>query len=461
MARKKFTVTFRNDDDDHAAFLYLKRDNSGKLRLTPNGQATLKPGTLMSKQDITDNNGSVLYLPDLNKILSDEQIKGMKFGEGWESQCYEDAAHGHYWALTPKQEMTVLEGAYADLPIAHITVGSTNKQQATSLKVLYYNVEGLTGKGALNQGTAYFPISLRDHPGDQPSPSLSDKLDCSFVDGHEKDHDGHPNAEWILTSPPDDKPPKTNAFTLQIQPKAGESGVQAGADTTLILYFVSGDNAFNALASPEDISSIQLTNGAGAESWRITSVVDASSPYWKVVIPQGCELSGHLRFENVISRLEPGWTNLTLQYKGVPNYREGQAEIPVYKYGPPFMQYASASIVATYNESYGQHLLTSAKLTVQWACFSIEKMKVELINTSNSYRLITSDGGESGSIEYDVLDAMLADEGLDFGQGLIYFSIVSLAYPFPNFAQRGADWDSGYPFWSIGIDWKKVAEYPA
>lgn len=436
---KSLTAKFLNDaaadagPDAGSNFFYLNADNSGKLRFTPNADATITNATLTPWKDGDDPNrsGSVFYLLGLNQILSDEEIKGMQFDEGWTVECYNDKTHGFYWAFTPKQSISVKANGNVDVPISQITVGDANDKQFATLTLVYCNVGGLTLGGNLWYNKAYFGVTLRAQPGTQPSPNLSDVLDIRFVDGRERERDGVPNVEWVLTTLPG-RDPTINSFTLQIQPKAGQPGVRAGSDTKLYLSFVVGDGPFGALASLQDILGIKLEHGSGTKNWTIDFRKDEPSPYWEVSIPSGSELGGELHFKNVVSHLEPGWTPFTMQYQGVPDYRDGQVDLPVFKYGPPTVVYASADLFLDEQRgSKNEIVMFGADLNVSWVVYNAKTVRLELLATHDSFPhnpwSVDVDASGVGSWPLSYRTAAIMEGGCQ-----VRISCVPIEYPFPT-----------------------------
>lgn len=376
MLISKFDITFANSTDlngveDKDSFLYLNTTNTGSLVFTPTVNATITPGTLVPWAKNLKPVGSVFYWYPLDTILSDEQIEGIVFDSGWETQHYEDEQNGVYWAFTPKEPIALKANQVLTLPISNIVVTAGKNLPCTTLTVQYYNVDGLTGKGDLNHRAYSFSVTLRDPPDTKPPPNLNDTLEILFLNGNERDFEGHKNVEFVeisLAGMLD----VVNHFTLQVRPKLGQLTVVAGAGgATLVVSFVGYATPFGALASAADLAGIRVTRGEGADHWTIQAIpddpgVDGSLPYWIVGIPEGQPLSGQLVFDNVVTHLEWGWTDLVVQYQGFVGYRPGQFACPMYKYVN-----SNSLEVVLYNAGEGTFVLQPDKTWVHGGVWGI------------------------------------------------------------------------------------------
>ncbi|GGB63890.1 hypothetical protein GCM10011505_50540 [Tistrella bauzanensis] len=340
--------------------------------------------------------------------------------------------------MSPRTTITIAANQSIDLGVAEVNVGDAGQLPSVQIQVGYFNVGGVTSAPPLNHKTAHFTIALRKSPDLPPPPTINDQVDYRFVNGHEHDHGGISNVEWITVTAQGDSE-HINAFTLEIRPAIGKPSINAGPATYMIITFVIADGPYGALASAADLANIRMTPDEGADGWEIVHRSDVPDPYWRVAIPDGRVISGRLRLDNVVSHLDPGWSEMSIQYHNVPHFRDGQLDIPIYKYGAPVLEQASAER----HEVFLDGATVGAYLTLSWSCFSSERVHVQLSNANGYGRDLGIFDGEVGSYHAENQDWI---KYLPDGT-MATFSAVPLTYPF-----AGGSRDDGFlPVGSVPV----------
>ncbi|WP_372069626.1 hypothetical protein P7L75_00895 (plasmid) [Tistrella mobilis] len=339
-------TTILNGARDTDSFLYINTENTIRVGFTPNRKATFNPGTLTQWSDDDNFNptGTIIYLFGLEGLISSgwDWLR-IKVDEDWNVSIWQDPQRGGYLGLVPTRRHSLAEGFSLPLTIDGLKIRDIKDQAAATLTFLYYNVDGITEGGSLNHQRAHVSVALREPPDVGPLPALTDDAGyhCRLATADAFGAD--PDVAWIKTTWPE-QTAVPNEFTVDIGPGDGKTPVHAGKRTSLLLSFATADTEFGALASRADLANARVTADEGADGWTVIPHTDEQTPYWKIVIPEGRPLRGRLRFSEVVSHLEPGWSDLLVQYRGVPGYRDGQFTGRLYKYGPPYPSNVSFSI---------------------------------------------------------------------------------------------------------------------
>lgn len=382
-------------------FLYYGRENSITLHFTPNKDASLTPaGTLapIPASGAASPAGSIFYLLKLDQLLSTSQIRSMRFDPSWRAESYEDATHGLYWAFTPNAPITVPAGDLYLLPVTGITTDpeGTHPETAT-LEVAYWKVDGITGTGIASSQTASIKVEMRRLPDGPPPADVDEKFECRFLRGREENYAGFENLEVITLTRPEQETVR-NGFTVDIHSKPGVETILAGPNTMLTISFPAAEGTFGALASAGDLRGIQLTRSDGAEHWSApTPIADAETPYWKVGIPAGSPINGRLRFETVVSHIEPGFAHIAIQFHGVPGCNDGHINLPMFKYVAPYLNSASAR---NHSTPYSEGCL------IEWDGVSINPIRITTYAPSlgpASGNVLGSDFDDAGSKDYGMM----------------------------------------------------------
>ncbi len=98
------------------------------------------PGNLSSAPD-----GTVLYLLELDIIMSTDDIKAITVGDAWSATYgeYQDGPDTHpYLALTPKSTIQVSSGQPAEIGMT-LHLGGPAQQLSLALTMSYADVQGL------------------------------------------------------------------------------------------------------------------------------------------------------------------------------------------------------------------------------------------------------------------------------------------------------------------------------
>ncbi|WP_372069628.1 hypothetical protein P7L75_00900 (plasmid) [Tistrella mobilis] len=342
MTVSHLTVTFSNTTvlngvRDSDSFLYLNTENSGRIAFKPNRKATFTPANLVpwSGDENFNPSGTVIYLFGLDSLMP-SPLDWWRIGvDGhWIVGQQQDQEHGRYLALTPAYPQEIPANGSLPLSITGLRLSGDSDQSTKTLTFRYYNIKGITGDGPLNHQNAHVVVGLRQPPDVGPLPTLTDRLGyrcrLSTADAFRPD----PDVAWIKTTWPEEAAVQ-NEFTVDIGPAADKTPASAGADTSLILSFATADTEFGALASRADLANVRVIADEGAEGWTIVPHTDEQTPYWKIIIPAGRPVRGRLRFTELVTYLDAGWSDLLVQYRNVPGYRDGQFYGKLYKYGPP------------------------------------------------------------------------------------------------------------------------------
>jgi hypothetical protein len=374
-------------------FLYYDTDNSAYLHFVPSKDGTMTPGTLapLPESSALNPSDTIFYLLGLGEILNPQQIAGLRFDGAWQSHCYQDATHGQYWAFTPKAEIALVAAVPCRVDIDGIVTGREGALKPTAtLKVSYWKVGSITGTGTSAMKEASIKVEMRRRPEEAPLANVNDKFVCRCIYGHEENYLDFQGIEVINLTRPDHQVVR-NSFTLDIENKPGVDTIHADDNTKLLISFAAAETPFGALASPEDLSGILVTRGAGAEDWTITPRMDVETPYWTVTIKAGRPISGQLLFTEVVSRLEPGLADITVQFDGVPGCQPGHVIVPLFKYTPPYLIEAKGD---AWHRPIG-----GSQLNLSWTAVSINPIRIAQNNPSGY--IYGSDFEEVGTIIRD------------------------------------------------------------
>lgn len=342
MTVNHLTVTFSNTTvlngvRNSDSFLYLNTENSVSVTFKPNRNAKIKPGYLVpwSGDEAFNPTGTVIYLFGLDSLMpSAWDWWRIGVDSRWKIGQEQDQEHGRYLVLTPWYPQEIPANGSFTLSISGLKLSGDSDQSTKTLTFRYYNVDGITAEAPLNHKDAHVVVGLRQPPDVGPLPTLTDRLGyrCHLATADAFGSD--PDVAWIKTTWPEAAAVK-NEFTMDIGPATDKTPASAGADTSLILSFATADTEFGALASKADLANVRVVADEGAEGWRIIPRTDEQTPYWKIIIPAGRPVRGRLRFTELVTYLDPGWSDLLVQYRNVPGYRDGQFHGKLYKYGPP------------------------------------------------------------------------------------------------------------------------------
>ncbi|MGV0760544.1 hypothetical protein V6768_14605 [Tistrella mobilis] len=339
-------TTVLNGVRDSNSFLYLNTENSVRIEFKPNQDTMFSPGNLVpwSGDETFNPTGTVIYLFGLDKLMpSAQDWRGIATDKWWKIAQEQDREHGRYLVMTPVYPLLIAADYSMPLPISGLRLSGDSGQSATTLIFRYYNVQGITAEAPLNHKNAHVVVGLRQPPDLGPLPTLTDDAGYHCRVATADAFGADPDVAWIKTTWPE-QTAVPNEFTIDIGPGDDKTPVDAGKQTSLLLSFVTADTEFGALASRADLTNARVTADEGADGWTVIPHTDEPTPYWKVVIPEGRPLRGRLRVSELVSHLEPGWSELLVQYRNVPGYRDGQFTGRLYKYGPPYPSNVSFSI---------------------------------------------------------------------------------------------------------------------
>ena len=360
MAVMTFVASFHNTTHlknilDEGSFLYWATLNSGVVRLVPDNfkpadKVWIRAGELEPWQDgekWRPKTGAVFYIFDLPKITVGGAVGGIDFGPDWACRPYENQ-RGKYLAFTPKRDIEVHKDTIVSVPTNRVFVGEAASQESVELNLICYVIDGMTGRGGHHHIPFGLHLAMRQRPGTQALPPLTDVLECVFLGGKEKSYGAFANVEFVEFTPADGGEAIQNAFFLELRPKLGGGDVLAADGTQMVLSF-SGTGAGGGLLAPTgplasyaEIAQFDVRPGPHT-NWRVHAETDMMPPCWRITVPAGEPLSGQLHVQNVVSTLDWGWTELILKYDQVPGHRAGQFQCPMYKFGAPFLEIASAN----------------------------------------------------------------------------------------------------------------------
>jgi hypothetical protein len=417
-------------------FLYYDTHNSAYLHLLPSKDATMTPGTLAPlPQDSADTPAdTILYLFGLSDILTPEQIAGLRFDDAWQSRLYRDDKHGQYWAFTPKAGITLRAHTPYRLDIGEIVTGREGALAPTAtLNVSYWKVPDITGTGATSSKESHAKVEMRRRPEAPPLANVNDLFACRCLRGHEENYGGYEQLEVITLTRPD-RDTVANRFTLEINNKIGHPTTATGASTKLLISFPAAEGAFGALASTADLQNIQVTRGEGAESWTITPVMDATTPYWQITIPVGQPISGLLQIDNVISRLEPGMAEIAVQFNDTPGCQPGHVVVPLLKYTEPYLISGRAGLYAGLNDP--------DQYFVQWTAVSLNPIRIRIYYVTPDFeRIVGSDFDSTG--DYWAIDDWSGSGWLQLPFVFVGFSTLGVFTgkdTYTEFGRAQRDW---------------------
>jgi hypothetical protein len=361
MALPNLTVKFSNANKasavgDNDNYLYVDTTNAGNFNLTPNNllpnvNADFKPVKRpppMGSDDGFDPGGSVIYIRAFPTIMNASAAAAMQFGDDWTAIYYTDAK-GPYWAMSPKTEKSIPAGQILAIPVSNVSIGDGTGPSITA-DVTFFDISGVTTPNRTHH-EYYFAIALHEAPGTPQLPQLQSAIACGISGGMERDYGGYKGVEMIRIRQRFEQN-VSNSFFLSLSDVPGYPGgpAVAGAGTFFSISFPVAAGPFGALASSADLKGIRITAPSG---WIVSSFLQATQPFWRIQVPQG-EYIGYgdsgrnqIFFENVVTHLEIGFTELMLKYEGVPGFEDGAYTFPIYKWGWP--ELISASVVLYYN----------------------------------------------------------------------------------------------------------------
>ena len=386
MPLPQLKIDFVNATDDLSAdndeFLYLSTANKGQFTITSNVDATftsVEDPPPLSNDNNFDPSGSVIYLLNLDSILTETAIAGMQFDNGWNAHQFTDE-NGSYWALSPKAQFTVKAGKQAKVTVENVVVGDVQNLPGTTLSGMYYNVDGVTQFE--NHADWKFYVALRASQNKPPKPNLSQALSCGFIDGFERDS----QTEYIRITD-EDAASQVNSFSVQFTPISDHDVPVASTDTRLSISFPVADGPYGAFASIQDLSKIIITpeDSLIAQDWQVISHADGPQPFWDV-IPVG-PISGKLNFTNVVTHLEIGASELAVQYSKVPGYEDGHFSLTIMKYDvtPVFNRGDASGIIEPQPHSGDYIQYWEYWGTGSYSCDNIYKMDANAIRSRDGY----------------------------------------------------------------------------
>ena len=325
------TFFFRNKearDTTQSNVLYKNHQNQVDLviaapNLTGNQTITLKAGQPVS--DAGDPQGSVLWLYYLDEILQAAQLGQIQF-DGWQCQHFND--DGEYLALSPKSNIVLTSSTNSHIVSGTISVGPGTGTNSTSVEVDYSNLQGIS------DNSYDFKVLVQNQP--QAQKSLHDVLVCGFAEG---------SPLQVAVSLPNENLANTFEFFWRRKDNA-PAQIQAGAHTKFTVSFVysrkSGDPGYGALATAQKASSsgefnLKLTEQTPS-GWQSNPQKDGRNPSWELTLPSGQDIVGTganaqtvFEFENAVSDVEAGLTEMYIQYENVPGYDDGFFTLPINK----------------------------------------------------------------------------------------------------------------------------------
>ena len=324
-----YNTTQTMDRGRNKAFLYYNQRNQGYLTLTPNHETVLTPGPLIPfDRHHFHPQGSLLYLFELDHVMTDAEIRAMQFDSQWEAQLFGGSGNPLYWGLTPRSAIHLAKGQSLDIQVPAWPLGNGKNKSFLNAEILYVHAEHITHHDRPKHD--YFKVTFRDAPN-RPHPPLPPNL-CTLQSTQHLVQDSTQATAPAIAITLENQDDVVNQFQLVLHTQ----GYRSDFNTEFFLSFVTGAGAFGAFASPADQRQILLSFANEYPGWHITPQLDEPNPHWRVVPPPNQTLTDVvIDFHQVVTHLEIGWSALYVQYRSIQGYRDGHMILPLYKYSVP------------------------------------------------------------------------------------------------------------------------------
>ena len=320
-------------------------ENAGRPR-------SLRPGEPVPEEQVAEGGPTTLYL-HLGELVEPAALAGMTVSApGWKAKPV-----GGRWALTPSEAGKLAADASVRIALAGLQVAGPPRPVTVTVDV--YNLGG-------GDDEALETLVLVQRP-----PHGADKLKLLFgVTG---------DASVYVTKR--GHTPIVNRLMLHIANPSPDSPIvppdAPHHEARFTLSFVEATRpGYGALTTHERLGSLAVGIGQlYADRWEVEADAGANPPHWTLK-PKDPEILGirerasvDIDVSNLISELEPGTTQIYLQYSGIPGYDDGYVTCEVEKQAP------KAGILSFFSETperikQGDHVLLS------WRTFAVERVEL-------------------------------------------------------------------------------------
>jgi hypothetical protein len=301
-------------------------DNSLSLVIAANGTTatTVTAGQPTSYENAENGGfaGTLFYL-DLSpfQLTSDELSPLSLEAVGWTSKVYPD---DQMICFAPTLTTALSPGAPVTLSLVNFSLATSPGGTSLQLGVYWFDAVSAPDGPLIN-----FTVTLQN-PDDDLHHALAITLDPTDV---------------VQTVAP--YPDLQNSLTLTFGVGNNQKTVVADPGGNTYFKFqvavpeTDDPDGFYALMTVKDAQSLQVAQGVGADNWRPNSFSDNDPPYWQLVPAAGQPLLPQLggggfgtvsfNISDLVARLPPGASTVTVSYFSVPGYQDGTYSINVNK----------------------------------------------------------------------------------------------------------------------------------
>ena len=280
-----------------------------------------RAGQPVSEPSREGDSPSTLYL-SFGSLLTTDEIRQIEWkAPGWTATFF-DAGGIFNWGLSPEEDLTLAPNGQVQFQLDKIV--TQHRPQSGFLTVDYYGV------GQLVAGSNQLKLFLQNPPA-KGRKNL--QLNLAFQDGNaislSNDYESPVvnDLTFILNNPDPTYPIVSNDKEWEADPPI------------FLLSFVEGEApGYGSLTDLENAADIEVNPiSASGTRWDVQPNLDPRNPVWRIS-PQSHEILGigenstvAFTISNIISKLEPGWTPMYLQWANLPGYNDGFKSIIIEK----------------------------------------------------------------------------------------------------------------------------------